>query len=102
MDYVQLKNDDRERLSGLLSPGKSRVQALPSHSPFKYRPAMDVRVSYEYSYASDPHRFVAQVPAQLVTDVPATIPRALLPEYIVGLILNRSPKIGRIRDLRLL
>jgi hypothetical protein len=85
-----------------LSSDNHRFPCFSSHPPFQYRHAVDVRVSYEYSYASDPRRFVAQVPDQLVTDVPVTIPRALLPEYIVGLILNRSPKIGRVRDLRLL
>ncbi|WP_133666029.1 hypothetical protein [Paraburkholderia sp. BL10I2N1] len=36
---------------------------------------------------------------QLVTDVPATVPRALLPEFIAALIRQRSPRI-RIRNLR--
>jgi hypothetical protein len=42
------------------------------------------------------------VPAQIVEDVPANVPRALLPEFIARLILQRSPRIGRIRNLRVL
>ncbi|MBK5051682.1 hypothetical protein KNO81_38860 [Paraburkholderia sediminicola] len=63
---------------------------------------MDYRVSYEHSLASAPDDFIVQVPAQTVSDVPANIPRALLPEYIAGLICERSPRIGRIRNLRIL
>lgn len=63
---------------------------------------MDYRVSYEHSLKSEPDAFIAQVPSQLVRDVPANIPRALLPEYITDLILQRSPTIGRIRNLRVL
>jgi hypothetical protein len=37
-----------------------------------------------------------------VTDVPANVPRALLPEFIANLIVERSPTIGRIRNLRIL
>lgn len=63
---------------------------------------MDYRVSYEHSFAERPDQFIAQVPSQIVTDVPATIPRAMLQEYITGLIQQRSPNIGRIRSLRIL
>ncbi|ONC71217.1 hypothetical protein [Burkholderia pseudomallei] len=63
---------------------------------------MDYRVSYEHSLKSEPDAFIVQVPSQLVQDVPGNIPRALLPEYINDLILQRSPTIGRIRNLRIL
>jgi hypothetical protein len=63
---------------------------------------MEYRVSYEHSLASVPDNFIAQVPSQVVTDVPANIPRALLPEFIADLIRQRSPGIGRIRNLRIL
>jgi len=63
---------------------------------------MDYRVSYEHSLAEAPDDFIAQVPGQLVTDVPATVPRALLPEFIADLIRQRSPRIGKIRNLRIL
>ncbi|KPD19635.1 hypothetical protein [Paraburkholderia nemoris] len=63
---------------------------------------MDYQVSYEHSLASAPNDFIVQVPSQLVTDVPATIPRALLPEFLADLIRQRSPQIGRIRNLRIL
>lgn len=63
---------------------------------------MDYRVSYEHSLQQAPDDFITQVPSQLVNDVPANIPRALLPEYITELILNRSPQIAKIRNLRIL
>ncbi|MBT2793608.1 hypothetical protein [Paraburkholderia strydomiana] len=63
---------------------------------------MDYRVSYEHSLASAPDAFIAQVPGQVITDVPTTVPRALLPEFIADLIRQRSPRIGRIRNLRVL
>ncbi|MGY6128020.1 hypothetical protein ACW9YV_21920 (plasmid) [Paraburkholderia strydomiana] len=63
---------------------------------------MEYRVSYEHSLASAPNDFVVQVPSQLVTDVPVTVPRALLPEFLVDLIRQRSPQIGRIRNLLVL
>ncbi|MCR4467899.1 hypothetical protein [Burkholderia sp. SCN-KJ] len=63
---------------------------------------MDYRVSYEHSLQSDPDQFIVQVPSQLVEGIPPNIPRALLPEYITELILQRSPRIGRIRNLRVL
>lgn len=59
-------------------------------------------VSYEHSLSSAPDDFIVQVPAQIVEDVPANVPRALLPEFIARLILQRSPRIGRIRNLRVL
>ncbi|ANB73713.1 hypothetical protein AYM40_16135 [Paraburkholderia phytofirmans OLGA172] len=63
---------------------------------------MDYQVSYGHSLASAPNDFIVQVPSQWVTDVPATIPRALLPEFLADLIRQRSPQIGRIRNLHVL
>lgn len=63
---------------------------------------MDYRVSYEHSLKSEPDAFIVQVPSQLVQDVSGNIPRSLLPEYITDLILQRSPTIGRIRNLRII
>jgi hypothetical protein len=63
---------------------------------------MDCRVSYEHSLKSKPDEFIVHVPSQLVDDIPANVPRALLPEYITDLILKRSPQIGKIRHLRVL
>ena len=63
---------------------------------------MDYRVSYEHSLRQAPDDFIAQIASQLITDVPANIPRALLPEFITDLILKRSPEIARIRHLRIL
>jgi hypothetical protein len=63
---------------------------------------MDYRVSYEHSLKNEPDAFIVQVPSQLVQDVPANVPRALLPKFITDLILKRSPSIGRIRNLRIL
>lgn len=62
----------------------------------------EYNVSYEHSLASAPNDFIVSVPAQLVADVPATVPRALLPEFLIDLIRQRSPQIGRIRNLRIL
>ena len=64
------------------------------------RENMEMRVSYEHSLASAPDQFI--VPSQVVNDVPANVPRALLPEYITSLIIERSPTIGKIRNLRVL
>ncbi|WP_144152791.1 hypothetical protein [Paraburkholderia sp. BCC1885] len=63
---------------------------------------MNYRVTYEHSLASEPDKFIVQVPSQLVDNVSANVPRALLPEYITELILQRSPEIGKIRHLRIL
>ncbi|MGP8433734.1 hypothetical protein ACT2FY_05475 [Paraburkholderia fungorum] len=63
---------------------------------------MDYRLSYEHSLASAPNDFIVQVPSQLIVDVPATIPRALLPEFFADLIRQHSPQIGRIRNVRIL
>jgi hypothetical protein len=63
---------------------------------------MEYRVSYEYSLASTPHDFIAHVPLQILSDVPANIPLALIPEYITDLILIGSPHIGKVRNLRVL
>jgi hypothetical protein len=63
---------------------------------------MEYRVSYEYSLANAPNDYISHVPSQLVDNVPASVPRALLPEFITDLILKRSPQIGKIRYLRIL
>jgi hypothetical protein len=63
---------------------------------------MEYRVSYEHSLASAPNDYIVKVPSQIVDDVPANIPRALLPEFIMDLILQRSPRIGKIRHMRIL
>jgi hypothetical protein len=63
---------------------------------------MDYRVSYEHSLKNEPDESIVHVPSQLVEDIPANVPRALLPEYIADLILKRSPQIGKIRYLRIL
>ena len=63
---------------------------------------MSYRVSYEHSLVSAPDEFIVHVPGQVIADVPATVPRALLPEFITDLIRQRSPQIGRIRHLRIL
>lgn len=63
---------------------------------------MEYRVSYEHSFANSPDDFIAQVPSQVVDDVPANVPRALLAEFITDLIVKRSPRIGKIRNLRVL
>ena len=63
---------------------------------------MQVRVAYEHSLTDAPDDFIAQVPSQLIDDIPANIPPVLLPEYVTNLILQRSPQIGKIRNLRLL
>ena len=63
---------------------------------------MEYRVSYEHSFANAPDEFIAHVPCQVVDDVPANVPRALLAEFITDLILKRSPGIGKIRNFRLL
>jgi hypothetical protein len=76
--------------------------AWPAIPPTEGNSTMDYRVSYEHSLATDPDAFIAHIPSQLVTDVPATVPRALLPEFIADLIRQRSPRIGRIRNLRVL
>ena len=63
---------------------------------------MEYRVSYEHSLASAPNDFISIIPGQTVCDVPANVPRALLSEFIRNLILDRSPGIGKIRNLRVL
>lgn len=69
-------------------PGPLRIRARPPYSK---------ETGWTTASATN-----TAVPGQFVTDVPATVPRALLPEYIAGLIRERSPRIGRIRDLRIL
>ncbi|MFD1556694.1 hypothetical protein ACFSHT_13845 [Paraburkholderia silviterrae] len=63
---------------------------------------MKIRVSYEHSLASAPEEFIVHVPSQVIADVPANVPRALLPEFIANLIAERSPSIGKIRNLKIL
>jgi hypothetical protein len=63
---------------------------------------MDYRVTYEHSLKSAPEDYIVHLPSPLVDDVPANVPRALLPEYITELILKRSPRIGKIRHQRIL
>jgi hypothetical protein len=63
---------------------------------------MDYRVSYEHSLKNRPDEFIVRVPSQLVENIPANVPRALLHEYITELILKRSAQIGKIRHLRIL
>lgn len=62
---------------------------------------MDYHVSFEHSLASAPDEFIVQVPCQTISDVPASGPHALLPEFITDPIRKRSPKIGRIGSLRI-
>ena len=56
---------------------------------------MDYRVSYEHSLKNAPDDFIVHVSSQIVEDVPANVPRALLPEYMTDLILKRSRQIGK-------
>ena len=63
---------------------------------------MNCHVAYEHSLKIAPDDFVVKVSSQVVEDVPANVPRALLPEFITEMILSRSPQIGKIRDLRVL
>ncbi|MDR7006625.1 hypothetical protein [Paraburkholderia strydomiana] len=63
---------------------------------------MQYRVAYEHSLRSAPDDFIVHVPSQLVDNIPANIPRALLPEYITDIILKRSSQIAKIRNLRIL
>ncbi|MBR8173729.1 hypothetical protein KDX27_39245 [Burkholderia cenocepacia] len=63
---------------------------------------MQVHVAYEHSLTDAPDDFIVRVPSQLIDDIPANIAPVLLPEYIVKLILKRSPQIGKIRNLGLL
>ncbi len=63
---------------------------------------MDYRVSYEHSLASEPDNFIAKIPSQRVEGVPDNVPRDLLEQVITDLILKRSTRIGKIRNLRIL
>jgi hypothetical protein len=58
------------------------IKSCSEGSPSKVRTAMDYRVSYEHSLKNKPDEFIVHVPSQLVENVPANVPRALLPEYI--------------------
>lgn len=81
---------------------RALIKSCIEGSPSKVRTVMDYRVSYEHSLKNAPDVFIVQVPSQLVEGIPANMPRALLPEYITDLILKRSPRIGKIRYLRML
>jgi len=76
---------------------------LASRNEFQMKPARTAHLQWPCC-----HRAVApcidcrRIASQVVEDVPANIPRALLPEYITELILSRSPQIGKIRNLRIL
>ncbi|WP_134144105.1 hypothetical protein [Paraburkholderia sp. BL6665CI2N2] len=63
---------------------------------------MDYRSTYEHGLMAAPNDFIVHVPSQMICDETATVPRALLPEFVVKLIRERSPSIGRIRNLRIL
>ncbi|MEX3930369.1 hypothetical protein AB4Y32_00895 [Paraburkholderia phymatum] len=52
--------------------------------------------AYENRLKGASDQFIVNVPSQLVENVPANVPRALLPGYITDLILQRSPQIGRV------
>lgn len=102
-------NGDRD-WHALLLPAKARTtghsatfgqRAAGNHVP-RTNTTMEIRVAYEHSLASAPEEFIVQVPSQLVTGIPANVPRALLPEFIANLIVEHSPTIGKIRNLRIL
>lgn len=63
---------------------------------------MQILVAYGHSLTDAPDDFIVRVPSQFIDDVPANIPPVLLPEYVTNLILQRSPQIGKVRNLRLL
>ena len=63
---------------------------------------MNYHVAYEHSLKIAPDDLVVKVSSQVIENVPANIPRALLPEFITEMILSRSPQIGNIRNLRVL
>jgi hypothetical protein len=79
---------------------RTTIALLPTTSPNEN--SMEIRVAYEHSLVTAPEEFIVQVPSQLVTDIPANVPRALLQEFIANLIVERSPGIGKIRNLRIL
>jgi hypothetical protein len=87
----------RQAARSLINGGiDSRLDFAPPEAIMEYR------VSYEHSLASAPDDFIVHIPSQLVTDVPADVPREALPDYLTDLIRHRSPRIGKIRNLRLL
>nr|WP_244109445.1 hypothetical protein [Burkholderia anthina] len=59
-------------------------------------------ISYEHSLRGDPDNFIVRVPTQIIESAPANIPLELLPDYFTELILERSPLIAKIRNLRVL
>jgi hypothetical protein len=63
---------------------------------------MNYRVTYEHSLSTAPDDFIVHVPVQVVIDVPEGTLREELPEVITKLILERSPSMGKIRNLRVL
>ncbi len=50
----------------------------------------DHRVRYEHGLENDPDSFIVEIPVPLVTNVPASVPRALPPEFITNLIYNAN------------
>ncbi|MGF6301322.1 hypothetical protein OKW42_004675 [Paraburkholderia sp. WC7.3d] len=64
------------------------------HSHETSNQLMDYRIIYEHSLVSAPNDFIVHVPSQMICDVPVTVPRALLPEFVANLIRERSPSIG--------
>jgi hypothetical protein len=88
-----------DRLAGLAA---RRCYTPGQRDHLQVETAMNYHVSYEHSLKTQPDEFIVHVPSQLVEDVPANVPRALLPEYITDLILKRSPRIGKIRNMRIL
>lgn len=101
--YLILNNDKTYRYTQTV-PVSTRPERGLLESTFPPLPpfAMQYRVAYEHSLRSAPDDFIVHVPSQLVDAVPANIPRALLPEYITDMILERSSQIAKIRNLRIL
>ncbi len=63
---------------------------------------MNYQVTYEHSLATAPDDYIVLVPVQVVSDVPDGVAREALPDVIAKLILERSPRMGKIRNLRVL
>jgi hypothetical protein len=63
---------------------------------------MNYRVTYEHSLQNAPDEFIVQVPVQVVSDVPENVRREELADFITKLILERSPGMGKIRNMRVL
>src|SRR5260370_14865466 len=97
--FRSLQGIATDRYAGSL---RRLIKSCTEESPSKVRTVMDYRVTYEHSLQNKPDEFIVHVPSQLVENIPANLPRALLPEYITNLILKRSPQIGKIPHLRIL